>query len=312
MIILAAIILIPGLALDPFTQQLIRPFDCSTPLTHEDATLPRTNRIDSHLSPGKEGRVSAQVLRSALVQGLSFSSHEISWECSTGNCTFPDIYSTLGICSACEDLSSEAVFETTPWDPSESCDGQTSTTYLPNGDKLEGHYWGDDYDQLNMSFSKSCKLDQTGVAHMDIWLPLSSDAFPLRLDIIVGKTTYSEAGRLISTGKPIKSCDKAEANDTWACRGYGAARCILKPCVRTYVEAAYLIERLVSQSPDVTWGPSWLPNYYGLLDSHCMLAQEAGFLKDRGYEMDNTTRWIPFDGDLNNNNSFLDNETTID
>lgn len=293
--ILAALIVVSGLAIDPFIQQLIRPFDCSISLDHHVATLPRTNRIDSHFGSGDDELTSTHALRSALVAGLSSSGMETPWKCSTGNCTFPEVYSTLAVCSACEDLSVDVVVNSTirkAWG--------NSTTCLSPGN--EGFYWGSNDNQLNITFySEDAPVN---LAIMDIWSPLprARDSFSIRIDMIVGQTTFSKDRRLISTGQEITGCDTTDAsNDTWACRGYGAASCTLKPCVRTYsaeLDAGHLKERLISQSPDIDWGSSWGPNYYGLLDTQCVSAQQVDFLTSRGYEMHNTTRWIPFYGDV--------------
>lgn len=93
--------------------------------------------------------------------------------------------------------------------------------------------------------------------------------------------------------------------------GYGAASCTLKPCVRTYsssIEAGYLKERLESRSPDIKWGSSRGEYQYGLLDTHCVSAEEGAFLTARGYELHSATRWIPFHGDPIHYNSPVDYE----
>ncbi|KAI7788942.1 hypothetical protein LA080_005044 [Diaporthe eres] len=298
--ILAAVIMISGLAIDPFIQQLVRPFDCSVPLDHDVATLPCTNRIHSYMGPGDDEQTSALPLHAVGTARFS-SDNETPWTCSTGNCIFPEVYSTLGVCSACEDVSVDAVVNLTPSYPNATTIlYHNITTSLSSGD--EGHYWASNYNQLNTTFCFG--EDEVDVAHMDIWSPLPSaaDTFSVRIDIVVGKTSFSEEGRLISTGKNITGCDTTEAsNNKWACRGYGAASSTLKPCVRTYsarIEAGTLKEQLISQSPDMDWGSSWGRNYYGLLDTHCVSAQQAAFLTSRGYELRNTTRWIPFYGDV--------------
>lgn len=66
---------------------------------------------------------------------------------------FPEVHSTLGICSACEDLSTEAVVESSLSD----CGFQNVATYLSSGD--DGHCWGANNSQLNTSFSLPCNSD---------------------------------------------------------------------------------------------------------------------------------------------------------
>lgn len=266
--------------------------------------MPRTNKIDMDPRAGDEEQISNQMLRSALVAGSSSSGIEIPWNCSTGNCTFPDVYSTLGICTACEDLSTKAVVELTTveltsWYENPRRVPQIITSLAPDNER---GYWEAGNNQLNTSFSRTGSMDHhVDMARMDIRWPPSQDTDSLRVEMIVGKTTFSDSMRLISTGKNITGCDTAEANDTWACRGYGAARCTLKPCVRTYsasIEAGHLKEQLISQSPDIPWDASWSPHNYGILDSQCVSAQQAAFLTARGYELNSTTRWVPFNGDI--------------
>lgn len=191
------------------------------PLDHEVAALPHTKRVDNDFSTGDEEQIAGHMLRSALVSGLSSSGSEIPWTCSTGNCTFPEVYNALSICSACEDLSAEVVVESALTDG----DFQNITTSLSPGDNR--YYLGTKSSQLNTSFSIPCYSEEhREVARMDMWLPpmLSGD-YSLRIDMPVGVTMFSDAGRLISTGQSITGCDTAEVSNTWACRGYGAASC---------------------------------------------------------------------------------------
>lgn len=165
---------------------------------------------------------------------------------------------------------------------------------------------------MSTSFIDACNIDQhTDLAHMDVWSPKFSDPFSVRIDVVVGKTPFSDARRLISTGKNITGCDTEEASNNWACRGYGAASCTLESCVRTYnssIEAGYLKERLEYRSPDIRWGSVRGEYQYGLLDTQCVSAEEGAFLTARGYELHNATRWIPFHGDPIHYNSPVDYE----
>lgn len=313
--ILAAVIMISGIAIDPFIQQLIRPFDCSVPSDRHIATLPRTNRLDNYFNSGDLAQTSgAQTLRSTLVAGLYSSGNELPYGCSTGNCTFPDTYNTLGLCSVCEDRSADIVVESMRLSDSGDCGTQNITTRLTAGD--EDYYWGINEQEMNTTFYDACDVDtHTDVARMDV---LSGDELSVRIDVLVGKTKFSDARRLISTAQNITGCDSPQANDTWACRGYGAASCTLRPCVRTYsasVEAGHLREDLISQSAAIDWGrltqsaDSQLGRnisdgpYHGLLDTECVSTQEGAFLTTRGYDLQNTTGWIPFQGDLSQDSS---------
>lgn len=285
LIILAAI-MIPGIAIDPFIQQMIRPFDCSVPSDSHIATLPRTNRLDNYFnSEDLEQTSGAQTLASTLVTGLySSGSEKTPYDCSTGNCTFSDTYSTLGICSVCRDRSADIVVESTRFSESGRCNTQNITTRLSTGD--ERYYWGHNERQMSTNFYDSCNVDaHTDVSRIDV---LSGDELSVRIDVLVGKTTFSDARRLISTAQNITSCESSQAHDTWACRGYGAASFTLRPCVRTYsasIEAGYLREELISQSEAIDWGRLSQSTdsqsghgdgpYHGLLDTQCVSAQDG-------------------------------------
>lgn len=311
--VLAAVIMISGIAIDPFIQQIIRPFDCSVPSDRHVATLPRTNRLDtSNFNYGELEQTSGgQTLSSALIATLYSAGNEAPYDCSTGNCTFPGTYSTLGVCSVCEDRSADIVVELTGLNGSGDCNTQNITSRLTAGD--EGYYWGVNDREMITTFYDACWVDtHTDVARMDVFT-LFGDDLSVRIDVLVGKTKFSDARRLISTAKNITGCDSSQANDTWACRGYGAASCTLRPCVRTYsanIEAGHLTEQLTSQSAaiHIDWGSSLQSvdgsfgpddsSYIGLLDTQCVSRQEGAFLATKGFDLHNTTRWIPFHRDL--------------
>lgn len=310
---LGAIIVVLSLAIDPFVQQLIRSFDCNVAVGREGATLPRTNKFDA-LSDDIDGLIAAQSLKSLSDVGFSPSAFPVPWDCSTGNCTFPEVYGTLGICSTCEDLSSELIVNTIDTNDSHQCAYEVIHSVLPRGD---GHYStlpdeDENYyyavsDDMNTTFhvSPGCTgLYSATLAIMGLWTPDEDSASDVHVRILIGKTPLSDEKRLITTGQEITGCGTTRPTDSWACRGYGAASCTLRPCVREYsasIQAGHLTEHLVSQSPDVKWGSTGDTHnyYYGLMDIKCMSAQEKTFLEDWGYHWNDTARWIPFEGDLN-------------
>lgn len=321
---LGAIILVLSLATDPFVQQLIRSFDCKVAVGREGATLPRTNRFDA-FSDDIDGIIAAQSLKSLSDIGFSPSAFPVPWDCSTGNCTFPEVYGTLGVCSTCEDLSAELIVNTTDTHDSHQCAYEVIHSLLPHGDGKysmlpheDGNYYYDDSDDgfhfyhdsdgMNTTFhvSPGCTgLSSAILAIMGLWKPHEDIASDVHVRILIGKTPLSDEKRLITTGQEITGCGTTRPTDSWACRGYGAASCTLRPCVREYsasIQAGHLTEHLVSQSPDVKWGSTRDDTgnyYYGLMDIHCMSAQEKTFLEDWGYHWNDATRWIPFEGDLN-------------
>ena len=57
--------------------------------------------------------------------------------------------------------------------------------------------------------------------------------FPVPFEFILGKTYFSENGLDPFTGEPMGDCH-TNLTSNWRCRGYGAARCWMYPCVRSY------------------------------------------------------------------------------
>lgn len=103
----------------------------------------------------------------------------------------------------------------------------------------------------------------------------------------------------------LSGCDDSATNDTWRCRGYGAAECVLQPCVRTYscsIVAGRINETIVDESPvDQIWGFDY-PGMsldggtqpLGLLDLECITDDDRGSLVENGYDVDDAGRWLPY------------------
>ncbi|KAI2781892.1 hypothetical protein F4815DRAFT_464601 [Daldinia loculata] len=127
--------------------------------------------------------------------------------------------------------------------------------------------------------------------------------------ILAGKTSLSEKHMDISTGNPIAGCENKTLVDSWRCRGYGAATCTIQPCVPVYnatVEAGRLTERLISQSETTAWGEVFWENEadgmsfleLGIMDTHCLTPQDIDELTDKGYSINKTYRWLPYEANL--------------
>ena len=102
---------------------------------------------------------------------------------------------------------------------------------------------------------------------------------------------------------------------TWYCKGYGAARCTLRPCVRTYeanITTGIFQETLVEQSPlDAFARSSHNPGTLKVLatvDTHCLSQDEKSNLSDINHTLDPNQRWMPinitFDLSLMDNSTF--------
>ena len=101
-----AVITILMLGVDPFTQQIIRYYNCSQPIHTYQATRPRTNvcKADGDFVSVDFG------LQDAISSGIYAPGRHVTPSCATGNCTFSEPYDTLAYCSSCTDLTDQVQF----------------------------------------------------------------------------------------------------------------------------------------------------------------------------------------------------------
>lgn len=138
-ITLGAIVAIASLAFEPFIQQLTSYGDCSVPLKNLRVApnIPRTNYIvqRSGVSSAQSGDPEiAQAILLGLVGGPNLLA---STGCTTGNCTFPTAYTSAGICSTCEDISSNITVTKT-------CRGENSSVVdCANATYQQSLVWAD-------------------------------------------------------------------------------------------------------------------------------------------------------------------------
>lgn len=285
---LGASILILSVALDPFIQQVIHPVNCmSCSGGLGQATLPRTNLFFPNGTGNDESDLGILAgLGDSMRKALAYHSSGIEANCSTGNCTFPRTFSTMGFCSSCKDSSAEISFEAVcianghdngknttykienPTHMRECCNQSAVVSRLP--DRYYLHIWPHvtsysdtqnrsefgDTSTLNASFfpnlAKAFRSELFRMAVRNDTLDGTEQSIVAQT--LMGKTTFSERHVDMVTGQKWTDCDDEEEEDrNWKCQGYGAADCSLYPCVRTYeaaVENGQLKEHLVAQSGD--------------------------------------------------------------
>lgn len=110
---LGAGLILLTLAVDPFTQQLVRYYDCKQTSTRSNATLPRStiySEAGAHTSAGTWPPATAVL--GYIDQGL-YNPADIRtpFTCDSGNCNFDSLFSTLGFYTSCENMSSQLRFE---------------------------------------------------------------------------------------------------------------------------------------------------------------------------------------------------------
>jgi hypothetical protein len=114
---LGAILTIVSLAIGPFAQQAVKTVLCDNIVAGGVSRIPIAQKIpirDSFRFGAGAFEVEVDT-KNAVLGGITSpnttaSTAAISFECSTGNCTFPSYggvtYSSLGLCNACEDVTS--------------------------------------------------------------------------------------------------------------------------------------------------------------------------------------------------------------
>ena len=276
-----AIVTIAALAIDPFAQQIIRYYTCEVEVTSNRATIPRTNLFYEpglHESPLQISLSSG--IRSAVNGGVFQPGVPIQVQCATGNCTFSQPYHSMGYCSHCLDVTHELQIHNqthhyTPPNTNQTEDGYVLNTTLPSGLFVACGVGTEDFIG-NEYFSM-------GPSPLDGSIEVISGACPSFYD-------------LFGRGK----CAGSQHNDTWYCRGYGAARCTLEPCIRTYtsrVSAGNLQEDLLSTSSDLAESnidSVDLDTLLAAVDIGCISAHERQSLIGLGYSISNNTRWLPY------------------
>lgn len=284
---LGAVLTVIAIVLDPFFQQLIRPVDCSVSYSNEAAILPRTNLLDfNYLRIGSENDLQSLVMMGALGDDYA------SAECSTGNCTFTDVYTTLGYCSQCEDVSDSLSSNITCTDSSANITSQLipAVTDCPS---LSG---------VQIASNLSSRVGTTWpFALLAMELTGSTAEALLQFDLVVGGTTASRMGLDPFTANNLSGCSDPSTSTQWQCRGYGAARCTLQPCVRTYnatVVNGQTLEALVETPqliavPDLpfdNFARSWYD--FGLLNTTCPSSEDRTLLLQRGILNDTSSQWV--------------------
>ncbi|KAK8133699.1 hypothetical protein PG984_005711 [Apiospora sp. TS-2023a] len=305
---LGAVILVLTIALDPFVQQLVRPVDCVIS-TEEIATLPRAIYPDLRL--GGTNVVDDREFASAMERAAVAPDTGIEARCRTGNCTFHEEFATVGYCSRCEDSSAELIVTVgclpdihkktarVPDDCLEQHD-YIAETILPYPENLNVTYRELDATRQAVEGSDGSR-DGAELFKMYFFFNNETTNYDIRpgwmvVRMIAGKTPMSEDHLDLLTGDEIQGCDAPTAANDWRCRGYGAATCIISPCVRVYnatMANGQLTENLLSDSSSCKECQK-APGRLGLLDTHCVTHDDRQLLKTLGYTIDPAERWLPF------------------
>ena len=309
-----ALIAIVVLAIDPFVQQIIHYSDCSVPMAGLQATVPRTNVYLPQMTNG--GNITDGVtpgLRAAINAGMTTANGIVSPVCLTGNCTFLKEYGSVAYCSSCADVTEDLIVQSrivksnftnvvevyfnSTGNNSTTSQNLTGPSYLANTNIL-----------LNTSLPSGLFVSTYPGATFNLsTMAVDTQEHEVgnsyRVEVIIAKQMklFDPAN-----GEPPTGCNASATNDTWYCKGYGAASCSLAPCVRTYtstVEAGQLHETGTSTSNNTlsSWGyiiqapgDSLWPQYSSMVDTTCLSDYERLSLVKAGYYLDPNSRWLAY------------------
>lgn len=329
---LGALTTLLALAIDPFTQQLVRAVDCSETFSKDTrASVPRTN----YVKLGLQNPQDQTDLQSTIMAGLFTFPNLTDFDCSTGNCTFQNTYSSLSFCSQCSDRSSEVAIDeqcrvesyTSGTDGELLHKGPGPCNARGNSEKQYTYFWNltTSWPLLDLNFYYQ-QEDFTRAGRTPKLFSIqgpqiekSDQGFYVPQDLQFAATLgYSDSAALrlnprFTSGVTLTGCNDSATNDTWHCRGYGAAACVLQPCVRTYscsIDAGRVNETIIeelnldqlwgSSNPGVYIGDTLEPPPLGLLDLHCITDDDRGNLIHKGYNIETAGRWLLY------NVTFLD------
>ena len=279
---IGAVVTIAALAIDPFAQQIIHYYTCQIELTTAQAAIPRTNLF---YEPGlHDGNLQISIstgMQSAVNIGVFQPAVDVQFDCPTGNCTFGQPYHSVGYCSHCSDISSELQIK-----------NLTHTYTVPSDltNNFTEVVW-----ELNTSLPSGLSvINGVGVGGQfdDEYFAMGDPTYTGSIEIISGASRYNISSR--------GSCPDLSNNDTWSCRGYGAARCTLKPCIKTYtanVSAGNVQESLLSTFSNLAvWDNSTMDYeiFEAAVNIGCLSSNERQSLIKLGYKIEDSTQWLPY------------------
>ncbi|ETS74549.1 hypothetical protein PFICI_13033 [Pestalotiopsis fici W106-1] len=323
-----------GIALDPFFQQLAQLTSCTVlSASGQRPFVPRTNFLSISGMDESGGGIPVD-LPATLASGYYEPPKLSNFDCSTGNCTFRTDYSTLAFCTKCQDISDKMevqglcreVFKFqngteyyyplgagNKFPPIIDCtyDYSLCDALWVEGDNVDSYHqcnvtssvdsiWSASYfvDPRDKSKDSPQQLTINSKLRMNQEVAgLSSVSWPNNISlgydygIIYAKDPLAQL--------PSEGCEKELTNNTWSCRGYGAATCFIQPCVQTHtadINSGRFDETLIESSTDVLWASSTSSVYSALsiLDKSCISDEERAQLITAGFDLDGHGRWLAY------------------
>jgi hypothetical protein len=209
----------------------------------------------------------------------------VSFHCPTGNCTFSGQYHSIAYCSSCsdifEDLSLQRVNTT-----------YVSQVYYSNGTTVNQTVPVTLLNTTLPSGLYALSWPTGAVVSNSTFLVMQGGGFDGYIEMILGlPVDFLPYGGYVREG-----CSDAATNDTWYCKGYGAARCELSPCVKTYkadISGGSLVESLDGPA-NLSFGESGGSGFVSTVPADCLNSRQRQSLIELGYSIGEDTNWIPY------------------
>ncbi|CAH0053833.1 unnamed protein product [Clonostachys solani] len=257
---IGSLVIVLGIFLSPFSQQLVKYDSCIDTDPSIKATIPRTNFVSS-VGTNHLGAAMADVdqpAQAAINTGLFDNvPAAVTPFCPSGNCTFPTQYASAGYCRVCEDYTDRTVL--------------TGNMTKPN------------------VTVKDWSISSNGSSYGFV---LGSGTGPYPGIRMLFSTGQNETARQQS----IDKCEGGITGGNWTCLGFGAAECSVRPCALRYnasLVQGVFTENITSFTTDMRY------TYIGAVgisavDLKCTTAAEQDYLRSKNYTWDNSMDWLPY------------------
>jgi hypothetical protein len=250
-----AFITVAALLIGPFAQQVISTYECQSEAPFSHATIHRTNMMNGSGSIVDLGETAIMIgLQKAINAGIYNPGTPVEFDCPTGNCTFPDVYHSVGYCSSCNDItdSLSITYEV------------VTEGYNYTNVSLPG-YWEttDDYRDSQWVYPVSVSIDN---------ISTSTTFWPTTVNFVMSYTEKAIVAAELNVGSNVTCPEGSQVQ--WGCGGGsiftaglggGAATCTIEPCVRSYrayIAGGRLSEEVASASNLRIWQGLYSTEWY--------------------------------------------------
>ena len=262
---IGAAIVVASIAMDPFAQQIVHYYPCTVSdlAKSADASIPRTGVYD--YTSGRRLTAATDVIPGDLQRSINagiFSPGEaqVNFNCPTGNCTFPDEYQSVGMCSNCSDATSELQIKRV---------GKSEYYIIRNYSLPSGF----GVVTPNGQFEEDLTYFAMG--------NFSFYPFYNTVEILLTPPSIS-----------LSQTNDERISHYFGENGIGAARCSLYPCIKTYeatVKDGKLIEHVKT-----TWTDLYFPDR-AALDLKCLPQKDLDTVRAANYNFTPDQKWLLFD-----------------